>query len=346
MKVDAPLYSFDAPEAEARRLESKGYAGAFTYEGNHDPFFPLVLAAKATERLELFTAVAIGFARNPMILANLGWDLQAISKGRFRLGLGTQIKPHIERRFGMPWSRPAARMKEMVLAIKEIWRCWETNERLDYRGEIYQHTLMTPVFNPGPHPYGHPPIFLAGVGPKMTEVCGEVADGFFVHPFGTHQSLRELTFPALERGLARGGRDRSILEISAQVMVCTGTNDEEIEKSRQATRQQIAFYGSTPAYRPVLEVHGWGDLQSELNSMTKRGQWEAMADLVSDELLEAIAVCVPIGEVAESVRARVEGVADRVSLVAHWTKDPDMWDDIVRDLSVEGEGFVSNDLNR
>ena len=333
MKVDAPLYSFDAPETEARRLESKGYAGAFTYEGNHDPFFPLLLAAKATERIELYTAVAIGFARNPMILANIGWDLQAVSKGRFLLGLGTQIKPHIEKRFGMPWSRPATRMRDMVLAIKEIWRCWESNERLDYRGEFYQHTLMTPMFDPGPHPFGHPPIFLAGVGPRMTEVCGEVADGFFAHPFGTQASLREMTVPALERGLERAGRDRTALEVSAQVMVCTGANDEEIENARQATRQQIAFYGSTPAYRPVLDVHGWGDLQSELNTMTKRGLWNEMAGLVSDELLESIAVCAPIGGVAERVRARVEGVADRVSLVAHWTRDAELWDDIVRDLS-------------
>lgn len=333
MKVDAPIYSFDMPETEAQALEAKGYAGAFTYEGNHDPFFPLALAAKATERIELYPAVAIGFARNPMLLANIGWDLQAISKGRFKLGLGTQIKPHIEKRFGMPWSRPAARMKEMVLAIKEIWRCWETNERLDYRGEIYQHTLMTPVFNPGVHPFGLPPIFLAGVGPRMTEVCGEVADGFFVHPFGTHASMRELTLPALLRGLAKGERERSALEVSAQIMVCTGTNDEEIEAVRQATKQQIAFYGSTPAYRPVLEVHGWGDLQDELNAMSKRGQWAEMTALVSDELLEAIAVCAPIGEMAKGVRERVEGVADRVSLVAHFTRDPDLWDDVVRDLS-------------
>ena len=333
MKVDAPLYSFDAPEAEARRLESSGYAGAFTYEGNHDPFFPLLLAAKATERIDLYTAVAIGFARNPMILAHIGWDLQAVSRGRFLLGLGTQIKPHIEKRFGMPWSRPAARMKEMVLAIKEIWRCWETNDRLDYRGEIYRHTLMTPIFNPGPHPFGHPPIFLAGVGPRMTEVCGEVADGFFVHPFGTHASLRKLTVPALERGLARSERSRSALEVSAQVMVCTGANYEEIESARQATRQQIAFYGSTPAYRPVLEVHGCEDLQGELNTMTKRGQWSEMTKLIPDELLEEIAVCAPIGEVAERVRVRVEGVADRVSLVANWTRNPDLWDDVVRDLS-------------
>jgi probable F420-dependent oxidoreductase len=335
MKVDAPIYSFDAPEDEVRRLEAKGYAGAFTFEGPHDPFFPLLLAARASERIQLYTAVAIGFARNPMILANIGWDMQALSKGRFMLGLGTQIRPHIVKRFGMPWSKPAMRMKEMLLAIKEIWRCWEDGDRLDFRGEIYQHTLMTPVFNPGPHPFGLPPIFLAGVGPRMTEVAGEVADGFLVHPFGTHESLRQLTWPALERGLAGAGRDRSALEVCAQIMICSGADDEEIEAVRQSTKQQIAFYGSTPAYRPVLEVHGWGHLQDELNAMSKRGQWAEMTDLISDEILEAVAICAPIGELAKRVRQRCEGIVDRVSLVAHWSKDPDIWDAVVQELSAE-----------
>jgi probable F420-dependent oxidoreductase len=334
MKVDAPLYSFDAPEEEVRRLEAKGYAGAFTYEGPHDPFFPLLLASRATQSIDLYTAVAIGFARNPMILANIGWDLQAISKGRFMLGLGTQIKPHIEKRFGMPWSKPAKRMKEMVLAIKEIWRCWETEERLDYRGEIYQHTLMTPMFNPGPAEFGLPPIFLAGVGPRMTEVCGEVADGFLVHPFSTARSFEELTLASLDRGLAQAGRTATDLEISLQIMICTGATDEEIERSRASTKQQIAFYGSTPAYRPVLDCHGWGELQPELNAMTKQGKWAEMNALISDELLDAIAVCAPIGEVGKTVRERCQGRADRVSLVAHWTQDPDLWDDVVRDLNV------------
>ncbi len=337
MKVDAPLYSFDAPEAEVQRLEAKGYSGAFTYEGPHDPFFPLLLAAKASKSIDLYTAVAIGFARNPMILANIGWDLQAISQGRFIMGLGTQIKPHIEKRFGMPWSRPAARMREMVLAIKEIWRTWEANEKLDFRGEIYQHTLMTPMFNPGPAEFGSPPIFLAGVGPKMTEAAGEVADGFFIHPFGTRKSNTELTLPALERGLAKAGRTRDTLEISNQVMICTGENDEEIDKVRQQTKTQIAFYGSTPAYKPVLDVHGWGDLQPALNAMTKQGKWGEMNSLITDEIVDAIAVCAPIGQVAQAVRERCEGVADRVSLVAHFSNDPDLWDDVVRDLTADGK---------
>ena len=332
MKVDAPIYSFDAPEPEVRRLEAKGYAGAFSYEGQHDPFFPLLLAARASERIELYTAVAIAFSRNPMILANIGWDLQVLSKGRFILGLGTQIKAHIERRFSMPWSHPAARMREMVLAIQAIWHCWQTHERLDFRGEFYQHTLMTPVFSPSPSEYGVPRIFLAGVGPRMTEVAGEVADGFFVHPFGTLESLRRLTLPALERGLERSGRSRKAIETSAQLMICSGTSDEEIDRVRQSTKQQIAFYGSTPAYRPVLEVHGWGDLQQGLNRMSKEGKWTEMAGLISDEILEAVAVCGPMKDVARKIRERCDGKIDRVSLVAHWTKDPDVWDDVLREL--------------
>ena len=332
MKVDAPLYSFDAPEEEVRRLEAKGYAGAFTYEGPHDPLFPLLLAARASEKIDLYTAVAIGFARNPMILANIGWDLQALSKGRFMLGLGTQIKPHIEKRFCMPWSRPATRMKEMVLAIKEIWRCWEENDRLDFRGEIYQHTLMTPMFNPGKNPYGDPPILIAGVGPRMTEVAGEAADGFFVHPLHTPRSLESLTLPAIERGLAKSGRVRGDFELSLQVMIASGSSEREIESTRRMTKQQIAFYGSTPAYAVVLESHGWGDLQPELNALSKRGRWAEMTELVSDEMLETIAICCPLDQVADRVRARCGAIADRVSLVAHWASDPEPWAEIAREL--------------
>ena len=335
MKVDAPLYSFEAPEDEVRRLEAEGYAGAFTYEGPHDPFFPLLLAARASQSIDLYTAVAIGFARNPMILANIGWDLQAISKGRFLLGLGTQIKPHIEKRFDMPWSKPATRMREMVLAIKAIWAAWENGERLDFRGEIYANTLMTPMFNPGPAPHGLPPIFLAGVGPRMTEVCGEVADGFFVHPFSTSRSFAELTLPALDRGLEEGARDRDAFSISLQVMVCTGANDEEIEQARQSTKQQIAFYGSTPAYRPVLDCHGWGDLHLELNRLSKQGRWDDMTGLVEDEVLEAIAVVGPRKEIAGKLRARLDGIADAVSLTHNRAPDPSHWSDVVADLKAD-----------
>lgn len=332
MKVDAPLYSFDAPEDEVRRLESKGYAGAFTYEGPHDPFFPLLLASRASTSIDLYTAVAIGFARNPMILANIGWDLQAISQGRFLLGLGTQIRPHIEKRFDMPWSKPAKRMREMVLAIKSIWHAWENGERLDFRGEIYSNTLMTPMFDPGPAPYGLPPIFLAGVGPRMTEVCGEVADGFFVHPFGTARSFAELTLPALDRGLAAGGRSADAFSISLQVMVCTGASDEAIEQARQATKQQIAFYGSTPAYRGVLDVHGWGDMQDELNRLSKSGEWVKMGEVIDDEVLNTFAVVGEPEQIGGELKRRYGDIVDRLSFYAPYKSDPGRWAKVLDDL--------------
>jgi probable F420-dependent oxidoreductase len=334
VKVDAAILNQTLAEAgpTARKLEDLGYDGGFSFEGPHDPFFPLVVAAEHTERLELSTAVAIAFARSPMLLANIGWDLQELSRGRFILGLGSQIRPHIEKRFSMPWSKPAARMRELVLAVREIWRCWSEGGRLDFRGEFYQHTLMTPFFNPGPNPYGAPRIFLAGVGPRMTEVAGEVADGFFTHPFNTVESWQQVTLPALERGLARAGRSLKELEISYQVMVVSGSSDEELERARQAVKQQIAFYGSTPAYRVVLESRGWGPLQGELNALSKRGRWVEMAGLVSDEILEAIAVCGPLDEIAQRVRARCGDFADRVSLVAPYGAEPEKWADVARAL--------------
>jgi probable F420-dependent oxidoreductase len=332
MKVDASLLGFENPGERAQRLESLGYDGVFTFEGPHDPFFPLVLASQTTERVDLYTAIAIAFARNPMLLANIGWDLQSLSKGRFLLGLGTQIRPHIEKRVSMPWSSPVARMREMVLATKEIWRVWEEGGRLDFRGDFYSHTLMTPMFSPGPNPYGNPPIFLAGVGPRMTEVAGEVADGFFVHPLNTTKSIDEVTLPALDRGIQKSGRARKDVKLSFQIMVASGANDEEIEKTRAQTKGQIAFYGSTPAYKVILDAHGWGDLQPELNALTKRGQWNDMMALISDEILEAVAICAPMNEVAARVRERVGDHADRVSLLAHWSNDPEPWADVARDL--------------
>ncbi len=336
MKVDAAMNEYASAGEMAKRLEGLGYDGGFSFEGPHDPFFPLVLASQTTERLELYTAIAIAFARNPMILANIGWDLQALSKGRFMLGLGSQIKPHIEKRFSMPWSKPAARMREMVLAIKEIWRCFSEGGRLDFQGEFYRHTLMTPMFNPGENPYGNPPILVAGVGPLMTEAIGEAADGFIVHPFHTPKSLDEVTQPAIERGLAKSGRTREDFQLSLQLMIASGTSDEEIEKTRRLTKQQIAFYGSTPAYRGVLDAHGWGELQPELNALSKRGQWGEMASLVTDEMLETIAVCCPMHEVAARVRERCGSTVDRVSLVAHFSADPEPWAAAARELSGNG----------
>jgi probable F420-dependent oxidoreductase len=334
MKVDGSLLVDDPADAgpAARRLEEAGYAGGFSFEGRHDPFLPLAVAAQQTERLELVPAIAIAFARNPMLLANTGYDMQLLAKGRFILGLGTQIKPHIEKRFSMTWSRPAARMREMVLAIRAIWDCWENGTPLDFRGDFYTHTLMTPVFNPGANPYGLPPIWCAGVGPKMTEVVGEVADGFFAHPFGTAGFLRDCTLPALERGMARSGRKRENFTISCQTILATGSTEEELVAARNGARAQISFYGSTPAYRPVLEHCGRGELQDELNRLSKQGKWLEMAGLIDDELLDLIAITGERHEIAARIKARCGGVVDRVSLVAPFAPDADLWSDVVAEL--------------
>ncbi len=334
MKVDGALLLTDPAEAgpAARRLEELGYDGAFTFEGPHDPFFPLVLAARETARLELATAIAVAFARSPMLLAQIGHDLQLLSGGRFILGLGSQIRPHIEKRFSMTWSHPAARMRELVQAVRAIWRCWNEGEPLAFRGRFYTHTLMTPFFVPRASPHGAPRIFVAGVGPRMTEVAGEVADGFFVHPFHTPAFLESVTLPALERGLERADRKREDFAISCQLLLATGESDEEREAAETAVRAQIAFYGSTPAYRGVLEQHGWGELQSELNRLSKRGLWNEMAARVDDEILDAVAVRGAPNELARRIRERCGSFADRVSLVAPWRPDPAAWADLVSEL--------------
>lgn len=334
MKVDAALSTQprDGAGSEARRLEELGYDGAFTFEGAHDPFFALLLASQHTERLELMTAIAVGFARSPMVLANIGHDLQAWSRGRFILGLGSQIRPHIEKRFSQPWSSPAPRMRELVLAIREIWRCWEEGAPLDFRGRFYRHTLMTPFFDPGPNPFGSPRIFVAGVGPRMTEVAGEVGDGFFVHPFHTADFVNGTTLPALERGRAKAGRSRERFEVSTQLIVATGETPERFERAKAAARSQIAFYASTPAYRPVLDCHGWGGLQTELNLLSKQGRWAEMAGMVDDGVLRAIAVVGEPGEIAKAIRARCASFSDRVSLVTPGAGDPEAWAEVARAL--------------
>jgi probable F420-dependent oxidoreductase len=289
-----------------------------------------VLAAAETERLELATAVAIAFARSPMLLANIGHDLQELSKGRFILGLGSQIRPHIEKRFSMPWSKPAARMRELVLAVRAIWRCWNEGEPLRFKGEFYTHTLMTPFFSPPPCAFGPPRIFLAGVGPQMTEVAAEVGDGFFVHPLHSERSIAELTLPALKKGLAKSGRSLASYDVAAQLLVAAGETDEQLAAARGAVKSQIAFYGSTPAYRAVLECHGFGAIGEELNGLSKRGDWTGMARLVPDALLEAVAVCGRPGEIADAVRRRCAGYATRVALVAPYAPDLESWADIAR----------------
>jgi probable F420-dependent oxidoreductase len=327
MKVDAPLVAaaLSAVPELAREIEAMGYDGVYTFEGPHDPFFPLALAAEHSERLDLATAIAVGFARSPMNLAHIGWDLQSLSQGRAILGLGSQIKPHIEKRFSMPWSRPAARMREMVLAIRAVWDTWQNRTPLQFEGEFYRHTLMTPFFTPEPSPHGLARIFLAGVGPAMTEVAGEVADGFLVHPFSSEQFIRERTLPALERGLASSGRDRSDIEISFPVMVVTGETEADITAAAATTRAQLAFYGSTPAYQVVLDTHGWGELHPELNRLSKEGRWDVMASLIDDTMLNTFAIVAAPDQIAAEMTARYGTLVDRIAFNAPYRADPAAW---------------------
>ncbi|MDE2976712.1 MAG: TIGR03617 family F420-dependent LLM class oxidoreductase [Acidobacteriota bacterium] len=296
-----------------RELEDAGFAAAMTAETAHDPFFPLLLAAEHSERIELMTSIAVAFARTPMNLANVGHDLNAYSQGRLILGLGSQIRPHITKRFSMPWSHPARRMREFILAMRAIWSNWYEGERLRFQGEFYSHTLMTPMFTPTDTEHGAPKVFLAAVGPLMTEVAGEVADGLIVHPFTTQSYMRDTTLPAIERGLATAGRDRSDFEIAYPGFIVSGQDEKTFEATKQAVKKQISFYGSTPAYRPVLESEGWGDLQLELNRMSKQGQWDEMGTLITDEMLDAFAVVGEPGDLARGVLDRYGEVVDRMS---------------------------------
>lgn len=318
MKLDAAMMavSLDDIGAAARSAEEIGYDGVLSFEGPHDPFLPLVLAARETRRIELTTAIAIAFARNPMTCAQMANDLQLISHGRFILGLGTQIRPHIERRFSQVWSQPNRRMREFVQAIGAIWRSWNEGEKLDFRGEFYTHTLMTPLFNPGPNPYGTPPIHLAGFGPAMVRVAGEVADGWIVHPLHSPSFVEQVTMPALRRGLEASGRRREDVCVSSQTIVMLGTTDEQRARARDGGRAQISFYSSTPAYRVMLDHHGWGDIQPELNRLSKEGKWSEMASHVSDEMVDAIGLCGTPAEVGAALRER-NRFADRTSLVVY-----------------------------
>ncbi len=299
-----------APLAIAE-LEARGYDAAFTAEINNDPFFPLVLAAEHSKSIQLTTAISVALARNPMTVANLAWDLNQYSKGRFTVGLGSQIKPHITRRFSMPWSQPAARMREFILAMRAIWACWETGVKLDFNGEFYRHDLMTPMFTPTRTTYGAPGVNLAAVGPRMTEVAAEVADGVIAHGFTTEKYLREVTLPAVQRGLVRAGRGRETFDLSLPVMVVAGVDEEAFAQSKLRVQSQLAFYASTPAYRPVLELHGWGELQTEAHQLTRQGRWQEMGALITDEILNTFAlVCEDIDRVPALLQARYAGLVD------------------------------------
>lgn len=335
MKVDlgATIRPAKAPDL-ARSAEAADFDALWAAETNHDPFLSCALAASTTERIEIGTAIAIAFARTPMTVASTSHDLQELTGGRFVLGLGSQIKPHIENRYSMPWSKPARRMREFIQALRAIWDTWEQGTPLAFEGEFYRHTLMTPMFTPRAHGFGHPKIFLAGVGPLMTEVAGEVADGLICHGFSSERYLRERTLPALERGCDRAGRSLDDIEVVAPGFVVTGTDDAAIDRAAAATRRQMAFYGSTPAYRPVLELHGWGDLQTELHAMSKRGEWKAMGGLIPDEVLETFAVVGRPEEVGRELHRRYGDVVARVTSYERPSPNPadNAWSTVARTL--------------
>lgn len=314
MKVDTGItWNLGKAGAEAHELEALGYTGLKSIETAHDPFLPLLAAAYTTRSIDLITGIAVAFARSPMTLAHTGHDLNAASGGRFILGLGSQIRPHITKRFSMPWSAPAARMREFILALRAIWDCWHTGAPLNFVGEFYTHTLMTPFFTPTNNEHGAPRVYLAAVGPRMTEVAGEVADGLIVHGFTTEAYLRNVTLPALERGLAKAGKSRADFEISYPVFSITGRDESELRAAATQMRQQIAFYGSTPAYKPVLDSIGAGEIQPTLNAMSKQGDWAAMGEVITDDVLDRFAVRGGPAELAAQIEARYGDIIDRTS---------------------------------
>ena len=306
MKVMTALFGPTDVVDRAALLREAGASGVFTFEGPREVFTPLVLAS-TVKGLDLMTNVAIALPRNPIQLAHQANDLQEISEGRFILGLGTQIRAQVEKRYGAEFDHPVARIKEMVGALRAIFATWNDGERLDFRGEYFRHTLMTPTFNPGPNPFGPPPIYLGALGPRMTRATAEVADGLLVMPFGSKKYLHEKTMPAVREGLAAAGRDADDLAVVPEIIVSVG-------EDHSSTRMLLAFYGSTPAYRPVLDAHGWGDLQPELNAMSKQGRWQEMSTLIDDEVLHTIAACGTPAEVAAHIRDRVDGISDRICL--------------------------------
>ena len=314
MKVDTvlPLDLSQVPEA-AKRIEAHGYDGAFTPETGHDPFLAHALAAEHTERIDLGTAVAIAFPRSPMATAQIAWDLQRLSNGRFVIGLGTQVKGHIERRYGMTWTPPGPRLKEYVLMMRAIWDSWQNGTKPSFQGEHYRYTLMTPFFNPGAIEHPNIPIHISAINPYNCRLVGEVCDGIKLHGFNTPKYLREVILPNIEKGAKKAGRDPKEIEICGVGFVITGKTEEEVEKAKEPTRQQIAFYASTRTYRPVLDIEGWGELCPELFALSLEGKWQEMATKITDDMLEQFAVIGTYDEIVAKIKERSAGVIDRTT---------------------------------
>ncbi|CAN5209549.1 LLM class F420-dependent oxidoreductase [soil metagenome] len=306
MKIQTALFGPTDAIDRARALKEAGATGVFTFEGPSDVFAPLTLAS-TVDGLDLMTNVAIAFPRNPIHLAHQANDHQLLSQGRFTLGLGTQIRTQIEKRFGADFDKPVARMTELIAALRAIFDAWNTGERLRFEGEFYRHTLMTPNFSPGPNPFGPPPIYVGALGPRLTRAAAEHADGLLLMPFGSAKFLHEATMPAVRDGLAAAGRDAADFAVVPEIIVSAG-------EDHTSARRLLAFYGSTPAYKPVLDIHGWGDLQPELHALSKQSRWQDMGGLINDEVLHTIAACGSPAEIAEHIRKRVAGVSDTVCL--------------------------------
>lgn len=340
MKFDA-AFPIDSSHLQAiapvtRAVEAIGCAGLWATETKHNGFFPLVLAAEHSQRIELGTAVAIAFPRSPMVMAQIAWDLQSFSRGRFILGIGTQVKAHIERRFGVPWEAPVARLRDYIQALRAIWDSWQTGAKLDYHGRFYQHTLMTPFFNPGPIEHPRIPIYIAGVNEGLARLAGEICDGFHVHPFHSVKYVNEVVRPQVAAGAARAGRDAADVVLASSVFIITGPDEAAMEAQRALVREQIAFYASTPTYRVVLACHGWEDTGERLSRLASKKRWDEMSALIGDEMLDVFTIQAPLDRLGALLRARYDGVLDRVSSYLPYV--PGQFDDAWREVVAAVQG--------
>jgi probable F420-dependent oxidoreductase len=333
MKIDGPFYAqLGDAAAEARRLAAIGYDGVYTLEGSWDPFLPLVVASEHAPTLDVATGIAVAFPRNPMHLAYQAWDLQRFSAGKFLLGIGPQIKTHIEKRFGIAFNPPATRMREYILALKAIFDCWQNGSDMNFQGEFYRHTLMTPMFNPGPLECGPPPVLLGALGPRMTEVAGEVADGLVVHPFNSMPFIEERALPAVHRGLEKSGRERGDFILQINAIVITGETEQERLAAKESVKSLLGFYASTPAYRPPMEAVGYGDLQPEMNRLSKEGRWDELGERIDDNFVEAFATSGEPGDIAGKLLDKYGAHADRLAIYAPYAAPDAMWSRIIAEL--------------
>jgi probable F420-dependent oxidoreductase len=334
MKVDTGMAfrSLNEVPTFARQVESIGFDALWSSETQHNPFLPLVLAAEHTDAIELGTAIAVAFARNPMDVAYTAWDLAQLSRGRFILGLGTQVRPHIERRFSMPWSSPAPRLREFIQALRAIWDAWQTGARLNFRGDFYNHSLMSPFFDPGPIDHPAIPLYIAGVNEHLCRLAGELCDGFHVHPLHTVQYLEEFIWPNIQDGLDAAGRTRNDIQLASSVFVITGSDQSSTDRMRAEVVSQIAFYASTPTYRGVFATHGWDDVAAELSRLAARRRWTEMPELITDDILHEFAVEGSWDELPAKIQAKYNGLLDRVSyyyLGQQPELEPERWHSVV-----------------